>query len=70
MCFDNKFSTMTPKLVFFELYTDFDDQSFVNSEQQARLDASKSQVSDEARDLVDVTTSRIKVNIFYPYIVN
>ena len=62
ICFDNKFSTMTHKLVFFEVYSDQNDVTFVNSEEQAKKDAEarKDEVADQ---IIDVTAERMQVRV-------
>ena len=51
---------MTHKLVFFEVYSDQNDVTFVNSEEQAKKDAEarKDEVADQ---IMEVTSERMQV---------
>ena len=48
---------MTPKMVFFEVYTDFDDDSFPSAMQKAH----KSAIQESAEEVMDTAVEHIKV---------
>ena len=58
LCFDNSFSHMTAKMVFFEVYSEFDDESFPSALKQAQQMA----IEETAEEIMDTAVDEIKVS--------
>lgn len=61
-CFDNRYSRMTGKLVFFEVYCETEDRTFTNAEMAAKESASKNAALNIASEMMEITVDEFKVS--------